>query len=95
MRKVKEDNEKAGLKLNIHTTKTMASSPITSWQINSKKLETVTGVIFLRSKIIVDIDYSFKNKRHMFPGRKAMTNLNRVLKSRDITLPTKFNRVKL
>ena len=92
--RVKEDNEKAGLKLNIQKTKTMASSPITSWQIDREKLETVTDVIFLHSKIIVDVDYSLKNKRHMSPGKKGMINLNRVLKSRDITLPTNFNRVK-
>ena len=94
--RVKEDNEKAGLKLNIQKTKTMASSPITSWQIDREKLETVTDVIFLHSKIIVDVDYSLKNKRHMSPGKKVMTNLNRVLKSRDITLLyfTNFNRVK-
>ena len=94
--RVKEDNEKPGLKLNIQKTKTMASSPITSWQIDREKLETVTDVIFLHSKIIVDVDYSLKNKRHMSPGKKVMTNLNRVLKSIDITLLyfTNFNRVK-
>ena len=94
--RAKEDNEKPGLKLNIQKTKTMASSPITSWQIDREKLETVTDVIFLHSKIIVDVDYSLKNKRHMSPGKKGMTNLNRVLKSRDITLLyfTNFNRVK-
>ena len=92
--RVKEDNEKAGLKLNIQKTKTMAFSPITSWQIDREKLETVTDVIFLHSKIIVDVDYSLKNKRQMSLGKKGMTNLNRVLKSRDITLPKNFNRVK-
>ena len=89
--KVKEESEKAGLMLNIQKTKVMASSPITSWQ----KMETVTDFIFLGSKISADVDCSCEIKRRLLLRRKAMTNLNRVLKSRDITLPTKFNRVKL
>ena len=87
--KVKEENEKAGLKLNIQNTKIMASSPITSWQIDGETVETVTDFIFWGSKITADGDYSHEIKRHLLLGRKAMTKLDRVLKSRDITLPTK------
>ena len=92
--KVKEESEKAGLKLNIQKTKIMTSAPITSWQIDGKKLETVTDFIFLGSKITADNDYSHEIKRRLLLRRKAMTNLDRVLKSRDITLPTKVNIVK-
>ena len=84
--KVKEDSEKAGLKLNIQKTKIMASGPITSRQIDEEKVETVTDFIFLGSKITVDGDCSQEIKRQLLPGRKAMTNLNSILKSRDITL---------
>ena len=92
--KVKENSEKAGLKLNIQKTKTMASSPITSWQIDGETMETVTDFIFLGSKITVDGDYSHEIKRHLLLGRKAMTNLESILQSRDITLPTKVHLVK-
>ena len=92
--KVKQDSEKAGLKLNIQKTKIMASSPITSWQIDGKTMETVTDFIFLGSKITADDDCSHKIKRHLLLGRKAMTNLDSILKSRDITLPTKVHLVK-
>ena len=87
--KVKEESEKAGLKLNIQKTKIMASSPITSCQINGKTMETVTDFIFLGSRITADGDCSHKIKRGLLHGRKAMTNLDSVLKSRDMTLPTK------
>ena len=87
--KVKEESEKAGLKLNIQKTKIMASSPITSWQIDMKKVETVTDFIFLGSEIVLDIDCSHKIKRCLLLGRKAMTNLDSILKSRNITLLTK------
>ena len=93
--KVKEESEKAGLKLNIQTTKIMASSPITSWQIGGETMEIVTDFIFLGFKITVDGDCSHEIKRHLFLGRKAMTNLDSVLKSRDITLPTKVCLVKV
>ena len=83
--KVKEDSEKPGLKLSIKKTKIMASSPITSWQINGEKLEAVTGFLFLGSKITADGDCSHEIKRHLLLGRKAMTNLDSVWKSRDIT----------
>ena len=86
--KVKEGREKAGLKDNIHKTKIMAPSPITSWQIDGETMETVTDFIFLSSKITADRDYSHEIKRHLLLGRKAMTNLDSILKSRDITLPT-------
>ena len=89
--KVKEESEKPGLKLNIQKMKIMASSPITSWQID---METVTDFIFLGSKITVDGDLSYEIKSPLLLGRKAMTNLDRVLKSRDITLPTKIHIVK-
>ena len=86
--KVKEESEKAGLKLNIQKTKIMASGPITSWQIDGEKMETVAYFIFLGSKITVDSDCSHEIKRHLLLDRKAMTNLDSTLKSRDITLPT-------
>ena len=87
--KVKEESEKAGLKLNIQKTKIMASGPITSWQIDGKTMETVKVFIFLGSKITADGDCSHKIKRHLLLGRKAITNLDSMLKSRDITLLTK------
>ena len=87
--KVKEQNEKAGLKLNIEKTKIMASGPITSWQIDGVTMETVTDFIFLGSKITVDGDYSYKIKRCLLLGRKGMANLGNILKSREITFPTK------
>ena len=92
--KVKEESEKPGLKLNIQKTKIMVSSPITSWQIDEEKMETVTEFIFLGSKIIADGDCRHKIKRHLLLGRKVMTNLDSVLKSRDITLLTKVRLVK-
>ena len=91
--KVKEEREKAGLKLNIQKTKIMASSPITSWQIDGETVETVSDFIFLGSKITADGD-CHEIKRPLFLGRKAMTNLDSTLKSRDITLPTKVHLVK-
>ena len=81
--------KKVGLKLNIQKTKIMASGPITSWQIDGETMETVTGIMFLGSKITADSDCSHKIKRCLLLGRKAMTNLDSILKSRDITLPTK------
>ena len=87
--KVKEESEKVGLKLNIHKTKIMASGPITSWQIDGEIVETVTDFIFLCSKMTADGDCSHEIKRHLLLGSKAMTNLDSILKSRDITLPTK------
>ena len=92
--KVKEESEKVGLKLNIQKSKIMASSPITSWQIDGKIVETVDDLTFLGSKITADGDCSHEIKRHLLFGRKAMTNLDSILKSRDITLPTKFCLVK-
>ena len=92
--KVKEEIEKAGLKLNIQKTKIMASGPITSWQIDGGKVETVADFIFLGSKITLDGDCGHEIKRLLLFGRKAMTNLDSVLKSRDITLPTKVRLVK-
>ena len=92
--KVNEESEKIGLKLNIQKTKIMESSPITSWQINGETIETVTVFIFLGSKITVDGDCSHEMKRHLLLGRKAMTNLDRIFKSRDIALPTKVRLVK-
>ena len=86
---VKEENKKVGLKLYIQKTKIMASSPITSWQIDGETLETVADFIFLDSKITVDGDCSHEIKRRLLLGRKIMTNLDSILKSRDITLPTK------
>ena len=88
------DLQKAGLKLSIQKTKVMTSSPITSWQIDGETVETVRHVIFLCSKITVDGDYSHEIKRHLLLGRKAMTKLDSILKSRDITLPTKVHIVK-
>ena len=87
--KVKEESEKAGLKLNIQKTKIMASGPIISWQIDRETMEIVTGFIFLGSKITADGDCSHEMKRHFFLGRKTMTNLDSMLKCRDITLLTK------
>ena len=92
--KVKEASEKVGLKLNIQKMKIMASGPITSWQIDGEMMETVTGFIFLGSKITVDRDCTHEIKRCLLLGRKAMTNLDSLLKSRDITLPTKVGIVK-
>ena len=92
--KVKEESEKAGLKVNFQKTKIMAPSPITSWQIDGETMETVTDFIFLGSKITVDGDCNQEIKRCLLLGRKAMTNLDSTLKSRDITLPTKFHLVK-
>ena len=93
--KIKEQSEKVGLKLNIQKTKIMASRPITSWQIDRETTETMTDFIFLGSKITADGDYSHKIKRRLLLGRKAMTNPDSVLKSRDITLPTKVRLVKV
>ena len=92
--KVKEESEKADLKLNIQKTKIMASGPITSWQIDGETIETVTDFIFLGSKITADSDCSHEIKRYLLFGRKAMTSLDSILKSRDITLLTKFCLVK-
>ena len=92
--KVKEEREKVGLKLNIQKTKIMASGPITSWQINGEKVETVADFIFLGSKITADGDCSHEIKRHLLLGRKVITNLDNILKSRDITLTTKVHLVK-
>ena len=93
--KLKEESEKAGFKLNIQKTKIMASGPITSWQIDGETMETVTDFIFLGSTVIADGDHSHKVKRRLLLGRKAMTNLDSILKSRDITLPTKICLVNL
>ena len=87
--KVKEESEKVGLKLNIQKTKIMASGPITSFQIDGETVETVRNFIFLGSKITADVDCSYEIKRHLLLGRKAMTNLDSILKSRDITLTKK------
>ena len=92
--KVKEESEKVGLKLNIQKTMILASGPITSWQIDGKTVETVAGFIFLGSKISADGDCSHEIQRHLLLGRKVMTNLDSILKSRDITLPTKVRLVK-
>ena len=92
--KVKEESEKVGLKLNIQKTKIMAFSPITSWQIDGLTMETVTDFILGHSKITADCDCSHEIKRHLLHGRKAMTNLDSILKSRDITLPAKVHLVK-
>ena len=92
--KVKEESENVGLKLNIQKTKIMASSPITSWQIDGKTVETVSDFIFCSSKIIVDGDCSHEIKRYLLLGRKVMTNLDSTFKTRDITLPTKVHLVK-
>ena len=90
----KEESEKVVFKLNIQKTKVMASGPITSWEIDGETMETVRDFIFLGSKITADGDYSHEIKRHLLLGRKAMTNLDNILKSRDITLPTKLCLVK-
>ena len=92
--KVKEESEKVHLKLNIQKTKIMASDPTTSWQIDGEKVETVSDCIFIGSKITADGDCSHEIKRHLLLGRKVMTNLDSILKSRDITLPTKVRLVK-
>ena len=92
--KVKEESGKAGLKFRIHETKIMASCPITSWQIDGETVETVSDFIFGGSKITADGDCSHEIKRHLLLGRKVMTNLDSILKSRDITLPTKVHLVK-
>ena len=92
--KVKEESEKVGLKLNIQKTKIMASGPITSWQIDGETMKTVTDFIFLGSKITADGDRSHEIKRCLLLGRKAMTNPDSILKSRDISLPTKVCLVK-
>ena len=89
--KVKEESEKAGLKLNIQKTKIMASSPTTSWQIDGETMETVTDFIFLGSKIAADGECSYEIKRHLLLGRKIMTNLDSIFKRRDITLPKKVS----
>ena len=92
--KVKEESEKVGLKLNIQKTKITASGPITSWEIDGETVETVSDFIFLCSKITVDGDCGREIKRHLLLGRKVMTNLDSIFKSRDITLPTKVHLVK-
>ena len=92
--KVKEESEKVGLRLNIQKMKIMASGPITSWEIDGETVETVSDFIFLGLKITADGDCSHEIKRHLFLGRKVMTNLNSVLKSRGITMPTKVHLVK-
>ena len=89
--KLKEESEKVDLKLNIQKTKVTASSPITLWQIDGETMETVRDFIFLGSKITADGDCSYEIKRHLFLGRKAMANLYSILKSRDITLPTRVH----
>ena len=91
---MKEESEKVGLKLNIQKTKIMASGPITSWKTDGETVETEAEFVLLGSKIIVDGDCSHELKRYLLPGRKVKTNLDRVLKNRDITLPTKFCLVK-
>ena len=93
--KVKEESEKVGLKLNIQKTKIMASGPITSWEIDGETVETVSDFILGGSKITADGDYSNEIKRRLLLGRKVMTNLDSIFKSRDITLPTKFHLVKV
>ena len=92
--KVKEESEKVSLKLNIQKTKIMASGPITSWEIDGETVETVSDFIFVGSKITADGDCSHEIKRHLLLRKKVMTNLDSILKSRDITLPTKFHLVK-
>ena len=87
--KVKEESEKVGLKLNFQKTKIMASDPIISWQIDGETVETMADFIFLGSKITADGDWGHEIKRHLLLGRKVMTNLDNILKNRDITLPTK------
>ena len=95
MMKVKEESENIGLKLNIQKTKIMASGPITSWEIDGETVETMADFIFWSSKITADGDCSHEIKRHLLLGRKVMINLDRILKSRDITLPTKVHLVKV
>ena len=92
--KVKEESEKVGLKLSIQKTKIMASGPISSWEIDGETVETVSDFIFLGSKITADGDCSHEIKRHLLLGKKVMTTLDSILKSRDITLPTKVHLVK-
>ena len=92
--KVKEENEKVGLKLNIQKMKIMASGPITSWEIDGETVETVSDFILGGSKITANGDFSHEIKRHLLPGRKVMSNLDSILKSRDITLPTQVCLVK-
>ena len=92
--RMKEEREEASLKLNIKKTKTMVSGPITSWQKDGEKMETVSDFIFLGSQITADGDFSHEIKRRLLLGRKVMTNLYSILKSRDITLPRKFHLVK-
>ena len=92
--KLKKESEKVGLKLNIQKTKIMASGPITSWQIDGEAMETVTDFVFMGSKITADSDCSHEIKRCLLLGKKVMTNLDGILKSRDITLPTKVHLVK-
>ena len=92
--KVKEESEKVGLKLNTQKMKIMASGPITSWEINGETVETVSDFIFLGSKITADGDCTHEMKRRLLLGRKVMTNLDSIFKSRDITLPTKFHLIK-
>ena len=94
MAESEEESEKVGLKVNIQKTKIMASGPITSWEINGEKVETVSGFIFLYSKITADGDCSHEIKRRLLLGRKVMTNLDSIFKSRDITFPTKVRLVK-
>ena len=94
LKKVKVESEKVGLKLNIHKTKIMASDPITSWEIDGETVETVSDFVFWGSKITADGDCSHEIKRHLLLGRKVITNLDSIFKSRDITLPTKFRLVK-
>ena len=94
MKKVKEEREKVGLKLNIQKTKIMASGPITSWQIDRETMETVADFILLGSKITADGDCSHEIKRHLLLGRKVVTNLDSILKSKDITLSTKVHIIK-
>jgi len=92
--KEKKESEKAGLKFNIQNTKSMASGPITSWQIDGETMEIVTDFIFLGSKITADGDYSHEIKRHLLLGEKAMANIDSMLKIRDVTLPTKVHIIK-
>ena len=92
--KMKEEREKLGLKFNIQKTKIVASGPITSWQIDGETMETVTDFVFLGSKITADGDFSHETERHLLLGIKAMTNLDSILKSKDVTLPTKVRLVK-
>ena len=94
MMKVKEKSERVGLKLNIQKNNIMASGPITLWEIDGETMETVADFIFLGSKITADVDYSHEIKRRLLLGRKAITNLDSILKSRDITLPTEVHIVK-